>query len=118
MADIIQPVTAFGSVAGALTALRCWLDAAPGAGHEPAKLCAVINIGVAGTTATLCTRALIASLVPQRDEGSRALAGAVLRQAPGEAFVLVSKQGGPANGDGISNIDAVLAVTAARAAAQ
>lgn len=114
LAGLLQPTTSFTTVAGALAAVRCWLDAAATVGHDVATLCAVIDIKDNETRALLGTRALIADELPR----GRPLAGAVLRNAPGEAFVLVSKDDAPASGDGFGNVYAVLAVTAARAAAQ
>lgn len=117
-AALLQATTAFPTVAAALAAVRCWLDSAAATGHKPAELCAVINVGDDETTATLAMRALVASWIPQRDKGHQGLVAAILWQAPDEPFALVSKNSGPPNGDGLSNVDAVLAVTAARAAAQ
>jgi hypothetical protein len=89
-------------------------------GHRQAEFCALLNVADAVTTATLCTRAFVAAMVSHESngEGSRDLARAVMAHAPEEPFVLVSMHGGPPNGDALSNISAVLAVAAARAAAQ
>ncbi|MES1184528.1 MAG: hypothetical protein ABUL60_11985, partial [Myxococcales bacterium] len=115
---ILQAPSQFSTVSAALVAVRCWLDAAAAGGHKPAELCAVINVGDDETTALLATRAIVASSIPRLDKDQHDLASAILRQDPTEPFVLISSNDGPPNGDGFSNINAVLAVVAARAAAQ
>lgn len=117
MSKILHASTSFATLQGALSAVRCWVAAAEAAGYQRSGLCALINTDDASTSATLGTRAQIAALLPL-SRGGIELRRPVLTHAPEDTFVLISKNDGPANGDGLSNIDAVLAVTAARAAAQ